>query len=157
MPFFPREKGKTAFVEGFFFEKAVFPYSRGKNGISQGVENRGSLISVPLALRVVRGFAKGVAGTVSLPILSVFFSLFSSVFFFFPFWPFSSVFAVFSGSDFFRFLPFHFEKKNGETPFARPLLRNPKWCVLLGTRLENQQCAGWGHCRKVQRVPYSNS
>ena len=27
------------------------PFSRGKNGISQGVENRGSLVSVPLALR----------------------------------------------------------------------------------------------------------
>ena len=40
-----------AFVEGFSFEKAVFPFSRGKNRISQGVENRGSLISVPLALR----------------------------------------------------------------------------------------------------------
>ena len=49
-----REKGKMAFVEGFFFEKAVFPFSRGKNRISQGVENWGSLIShisVPLALR----------------------------------------------------------------------------------------------------------
>ena len=33
-------------------EKAVFPFSRGKNRISQGVENRGSLI-VPLALRVI--------------------------------------------------------------------------------------------------------
>ena len=31
--------------------KAVFPFSRGKNRISQGVEHRGSLISVPLALR----------------------------------------------------------------------------------------------------------
>ena len=53
MRFFPREKGeKTAFVEGlFFFEKGRFPFSRGKNRISQGIENRGSLISVPLALR----------------------------------------------------------------------------------------------------------
>ena len=33
--------------------KAVFPFLRGKNRISQGVENRGSLISVPLAVRVV--------------------------------------------------------------------------------------------------------
>ena len=33
--------------------KAIFPWSRGKNRISQGVENRGSLISVPLALRVI--------------------------------------------------------------------------------------------------------
>ena len=32
--------------------KAAFPFSRGKNRISQGVENRGSPISVPLALRV---------------------------------------------------------------------------------------------------------
>ena len=31
--------------------KAVFPFPHGKNRISQGVENRGSLISVPLALR----------------------------------------------------------------------------------------------------------
>ena len=53
-PFFRREKGKTAFVEeNVFLEKAVFPFSRGKHGISQGVENRGSLISVPLALRVL--------------------------------------------------------------------------------------------------------
>ena len=53
MRFFPREKGKTAFVELFSFEKAIFPFLRGKNRISQGVENRASLISVPLALRVV--------------------------------------------------------------------------------------------------------
>ena len=42
---------------GLFKEKpstrAVFPFSRGKNHISQGVENRGSLIGVPLALRAV--------------------------------------------------------------------------------------------------------
>ena len=37
------------------FEKAVFPFSRGTNRISQGVETRGSLISVPLALRVISG------------------------------------------------------------------------------------------------------
>ena len=53
MRFFPREKGEMAFVEGFFLEKAVFPFLRGKNRISQGVENRGSLISVPLALREI--------------------------------------------------------------------------------------------------------
>ena len=45
-------KGKRP-LSGFFFEKAVFPFSRGKNRISQGVENRDSLISVPLAFRVV--------------------------------------------------------------------------------------------------------
>ena len=64
----------------------------------------------------------------SLPIFSVFFRFlpFFSVFFrFFPFFPcFLSVF--------FRFFPFSsvcsvsFSEKNGETPFARPLLRNPE-------------------------------
>ena len=40
------------------------------------------------------------------------------------FWGVSKFFTFFS--FFFRFLPFHFQKKkNGETPFARPLLRNP--------------------------------
>ena len=53
MHFFPREKGKTAFVEGFSLKNAVFPFSRGKNRISQGVENWGSLISAPLALRAI--------------------------------------------------------------------------------------------------------
>ena len=52
MRFFPREKGKTGFVEGFSLKKAVSPFSRGQNRISKGVENRGSLVSVPLALRV---------------------------------------------------------------------------------------------------------
>ena len=52
MRFFPREKGESGLRRGFVFEKAVFPFSRGKNCISQGVENRGSLISVPLALKV---------------------------------------------------------------------------------------------------------
>ena len=63
MRFFPRGKEEMAFVEVFFFEKAVFPFSRGTNRISQGVENRGSLISVPLALREseIRGFEKGLA------------------------------------------------------------------------------------------------
>ena len=46
-------KGKWPLCRGFFFEKAVFLFSRGKNRISQGVENRGSLISVPL-VRVVK-------------------------------------------------------------------------------------------------------
>ena len=56
MRFFPREKGKTAFFKEKPSTKAFFPFSRGKNHISQGVENRGSLISVPLALRdVCRG------------------------------------------------------------------------------------------------------
>ena len=41
-----------AFVEGFSLKRPFIPFSRGKNRISQGVENQGSLISVPLALRV---------------------------------------------------------------------------------------------------------
>ena len=45
-----------------------------------------------------------------------FFSVFFLVFF-----PFSSVFSVF-----FRLFRFIF-RKNGEIPFARPLLRNPDW------------------------------
>ena len=55
MRFFPREKSEreNGLCRGFFFGKAVCPFSRGTNRISQGVENRGSLISVPLALRVV--------------------------------------------------------------------------------------------------------
>ena len=37
-------------------ENGLFPVSRGKNRMSQGVENQGSLISVPLALReAIRG------------------------------------------------------------------------------------------------------
>ena len=51
MQFFPREKGKTAFSRKPP-TRAISPFSRGKNRISQGLENRGSLISVPLALRV---------------------------------------------------------------------------------------------------------
>ena len=55
MRFLPREKGKTAFAEGFSLKRPVFPFSRGKNRISQGVDNRGSLISAPLALREIAG------------------------------------------------------------------------------------------------------
>ena len=54
MRFFPREKGKMAFVEGFSLKRPRSPpFLRGEHRISRGVENRGSLISVPLALRVV--------------------------------------------------------------------------------------------------------
>ena len=45
-------KGKRPKFKDKRSAKAVFPFLRGKNRISQGVENRGSLISVPLALRV---------------------------------------------------------------------------------------------------------
>ena len=68
---------------------------------------------------ISRGFAKGVTGTVSLPI----------------FFPFSSVFSVFSlfspfSPCFFRFLlSVSFSEKNGETPIAKPLLRNPEFPV----------------------------
>ena len=52
MRFFPREERENGLCQGFFFEKAVFPFSRGKNCILQRVENRGSPINMPLALRV---------------------------------------------------------------------------------------------------------
>ena len=56
MRFFPRKKGKTAlFKESYSMKRPFSPFSRGKNRISQGVENQGSPISVPLALRVVLG------------------------------------------------------------------------------------------------------
>ena len=44
-------KGKRPFQRETLV-KGRFPFSRGENRIAQGVENRGSLISVPLALRV---------------------------------------------------------------------------------------------------------
>ena len=60
MRFFPREKGKTAFFEGFSL-KRPFSLSRvGKIASRRGVENRGSLISVPSALR--EGCENGVFG-----------------------------------------------------------------------------------------------
>ena len=81
---------------------------------------------------VVRDFAfKRVAGTVSLPIFSDFFFV-SVLFLFFHFSIFSFFSAVFFGFRFFRFsrfLPFSsvsYKKRNGETPFARPPLRNPE-------------------------------
>ena len=46
---FPTRERENGLFKESFFEKAVFPFSRGKNRISQGVENRGSLISVPLS------------------------------------------------------------------------------------------------------------
>ena len=59
MRFFPREKGKTAFSKKNPRQRPL-PLSRvGKNPISQGVENRGSLISAPLALGVTDSFQKG--------------------------------------------------------------------------------------------------
>ena len=78
-----------------------------------------------------RGRRNGVASdfsSVFLPIFSVFLPFnsllkylpFSSIFIRFHF----SIFFFFSGSSFFRFLPFHFQKKRGDR-FARHLLRNP--------------------------------
>ena len=52
MRFFPTRERENGLFKEHPLTKAVFPFSRGKNRISQGVENRGSLISVPLALRV---------------------------------------------------------------------------------------------------------
>ena len=51
MRFFPREKGKTAFSKKNPWQGPVSSSRVGKIRISQGVENQGSLISVPLALR----------------------------------------------------------------------------------------------------------
>ena len=42
--------------------KAISPFSRRKNRISQGVENRGSLISVPLALSKKMGIGRRKTG-----------------------------------------------------------------------------------------------
>ena len=49
---FPTRERETGLFGEKPSTKAIFPFSRGKNRIWQGVENRGSLISVPLALRV---------------------------------------------------------------------------------------------------------
>ena len=58
-----RERENGLFKERFSLKRPVFPFSREKDRISQGVENRGSLISVPLALRGTsrnnQGFPKG--------------------------------------------------------------------------------------------------
>ena len=105
--------------------------------------------------KVNRGFAKGVAGSVSLPISSVFFRFlpFSSVFLRF-FFPFSSVF--------FRFLPFFlfssvfcfrfiFRKKRGdtvrETPFAKPRAKktHPR-------KIQQRASQGWAWKRIVSMI-----
>ena len=51
MRFFPTRERENGLFKEKTSTKAVSPFSRGKNRISQGVENWGSLISVPLALR----------------------------------------------------------------------------------------------------------
>ena len=77
-----------------------------------------------IILGKTRDFAKGVAGTVSLPIFAVLF-LFFLFFFRFHFCPFFWLF--FFSSDFFRFLPFlfrvlpsRFQKKGGDTVRETP-------------------------------------
>ena len=50
---FPKRERENGLFKEKPSTKAVFPFSRGKNRISQGVENRGSLINMPLALRDV--------------------------------------------------------------------------------------------------------
>ena len=47
---FPTREREKGLLKEKPSTKAIFPFSRGKDRISQGVENRGSLISVPLAL-----------------------------------------------------------------------------------------------------------
>ena len=51
---FPMRYGEKAIFKEKPSTMAIFPLSREKNRMSQGVENRGSLISVPLALRFVK-------------------------------------------------------------------------------------------------------
>ena len=46
-----------AFLPSFSLQKGLFPASRGKNCMSQWVDNRGSLISAPLALREKKAFS----------------------------------------------------------------------------------------------------
>ena len=49
---FPTRYRENGHFEVLPLRVAIFPVSRGKNRILQGVENRGSLITVPLALGV---------------------------------------------------------------------------------------------------------
>ena len=55
MSFFPTRERENGLFKENPLTKAILPFSRGKNRISQGVENRGSLISAPLALKVFLG------------------------------------------------------------------------------------------------------
>ena len=53
MRFLPTRERENGLLKEKLSTNAISPFSRGKNRISQGAENRGSLISVPLALREV--------------------------------------------------------------------------------------------------------
>ena len=54
MRFVPRKTGKTAILKLIITLKVtIFPVSREKIAYRRGVEDRGSLVSVLLALRVV--------------------------------------------------------------------------------------------------------
>ena len=53
---FPTRERANGLVKQKPSTKAFFPFLRGKIRIPQGVENRGSLISVPLALRELKSF-----------------------------------------------------------------------------------------------------
>ena len=53
MRFFPRGTGKTAFSKKTL-DEGHFPFLAWEKSHLEGVENRGSLISVPLALRVLQ-------------------------------------------------------------------------------------------------------
>ena len=63
MRFFPRDRGggkgkrENSHFQADPRKMANFPMSRGKNRMPQGVENRGSLFSVPLAFRVSEHFS----------------------------------------------------------------------------------------------------
>ena len=53
MRFFPRDTGERPFGSESPENAGRFPVLHGKNDMSQGVENQGSQISVPWALRVM--------------------------------------------------------------------------------------------------------
>ena len=53
-------QGKGPF-QGIRFKMSLFPLPRGKNCVSQGLENRGSPISAPLALRA-QGYSRRLSG-----------------------------------------------------------------------------------------------
>ena len=55
---FPTRHRENGHFEANPLTMAIFPMSRGKNHMSRGVENRGSLISAPLDIRVEGGFQK---------------------------------------------------------------------------------------------------
>ena len=89
----------------------------------------------PLFVRKIRGFAKGVARTVPLPIFSVFFRFLPFFFRFLPcFLPFFSVFFLFSVS--------FSEKKTGRHRSRDPFCGTPRKCTEIDSVIFGEW--GWG-------------